>query len=135
MGGQGAGRPRGSRGSAGLAEERWSPGPVRGRLRYDNWPLAGIDQLYRLAGVVSERLDRITAPVLTMYSKAAPLVVLPTRYTLVDGVDAHGVPTTVPGPADGGGYAFADAVRAAPPAGERLRVVPVSARRIRGGTR
>ena len=65
----------------------------------------------------------------------APLVVLPTRYTLVDGVDAHGVPATVPGRADGGGYAFADAVRAAPPAGERLRVVPVSARRIRGGSR
>ena len=58
-----------------------------------------------------------------------------TRYTLVDGVDAHGVPAQVPGPGDGGGYAFADVVRAAQPPGERLRAVPVSARRIGGGAR
>lgn len=60
--------------------------PVRGRVRYDRWPLAGIDQLYQLAGVASERLDRITAPILTMYSTGDKTVPLTSRDRVMERV-------------------------------------------------
>lgn len=48
--------------------------PVIGRVRYDMWATQAIEELYEVMTVVREHLDRVTVPVLLIYSQSDPTV-------------------------------------------------------------
>lgn len=51
-------------------EQRRRGEPVYGRVRYNRWSTAGVEQLVRLSQEVAARLPEVTAPLLALYSEA-----------------------------------------------------------------
>lgn len=50
--------------------------PTVGRVRYEDWPMAAIDQLYQLSFAVRGALPKVTAPLLMIYSEKDDVVPL-----------------------------------------------------------
>lgn len=60
--------------------------PEIGRVRYDMWSTAALEQLMRLIGQVQARLPQIRAPVLAIYSRADATVLMPNLEALKAGL-------------------------------------------------
>jgi carboxylesterase len=68
------------------AEQERRGEDVLGRVRYELWATSGVAELYRLSGVVYERLPDVTAPLLVMYSDTDQTVPLENRDLIVSRV-------------------------------------------------
>jgi carboxylesterase len=69
--------------------------PVLGRVRYGLWSSAAVEELLRLTAVVHERLDKVTVPLLLLYSEADQTVALDSLDILRSGVSSSDVQTRI----------------------------------------
>lgn len=71
------------------AEQARRGEPVLGRIRYNMWPTAAVEQLARLIGEVSRRLPQVCVPLLGIYSENDLTVGMESFERLKHGVGSH----------------------------------------------